>query len=176
MVRRLLPAKGCYHQQLTMRALNSIFQRWKISAQPDQWNISGEPCSGAAIDDTSFTNTAYNPFIKCKCSYANGTICHITELKVYELDVAGVLPDELWTLTFLTNLDLRQNYLTGPISASIGNLTGLQYLSFGINALSGKLPVELGKLTDLRSLAFGFNNFSGPLPSQLGNSTKLEQL
>ncbi|XP_059444955.1 probable LRR receptor-like serine/threonine-protein kinase At1g56130 isoform X2 [Corylus avellana] len=160
-----------------VRALNSIFQQWKISAQSDQWNISGEPCTGAAIDDdTGFNNVDYNPFVKCKCSYKNGTICHITELKVYELDVVGVLPDELWTLTFLTNLDLRQNYLTGPISPSIGNLTGLQYLSFGINALSGKLPVELGKLTDLRSLAFGFNNFSGPLPSQLGNSTKLEQL
>ncbi|XP_040986721.1 probable LRR receptor-like serine/threonine-protein kinase At1g56140 isoform X4 [Juglans microcarpa x Juglans regia] len=159
-----------------VKVLNSIFKQWKISAPQGQWNISGEPCSGAAIDNTSFTNMDYNPFIKCKCSYNNGTICHILELKVYELDVVGVLPDELWTLSYLTNLDLRQNYLTGPISASIGNLTGLLYLSFGINALSGKLPVELGKLTELRSLALGFNNFSGPLPFELGNLTKLEQL
>nr|POE95010.1 putative lrr receptor-like serine/threonine-protein kinase [Quercus suber] len=160
-----------------VRALNSIFQEWKISPiLGGQWNISGEPCSGAAIDNTSFTDPNYNPFIKCECSYKNGTVCHILELKVYELDVVGELPDELWTLTFLTNLDLRQNYLTGPIPASIGNLTGLQYLSFGINALSGKLPKELGKLTNLLSLAFGFNNFSGPLPSELGNLTKLQQL
>ncbi|KAF5477367.1 hypothetical protein F2P56_004015 [Juglans regia] len=159
-----------------VKVLNSIFKQWKISAPQGQWNISGEPCSGAATDNTSFINPDYNPFIKCKCSYNNGTICHINELKVYELDVVGVLPDELWTLAYLTNLDLRQNYLTGPISASIGNLTGLLYLSFGINALSGKLPVELGKLTELRSLALGFNNFSGPLPFELGNLTKLEQL
>ncbi|KAF3974719.1 hypothetical protein CMV_001977 [Castanea mollissima] len=159
-----------------VRALNSIFQEWKISATLGQWNISGEPCTGAAIDNTSFIDVNYNPFIKCGCSYKNGTVCHILELKVYELDVVGVLPDELWTLTFLTNLDLRQNVLTGPIPASIGNLTGLQYLSFGINALSGKLPKELGKLTNLLSLAFGFNNFSGPLPSELGNLTKLQQL
>ncbi|XP_075645983.1 putative LRR receptor-like serine/threonine-protein kinase At1g56130 [Castanea sativa] len=159
-----------------VRALNSIFQEWKISATLGQWNLSGEPCTGAAIDNTSFIDVNYNPFIKCGCSYKNGTVCHILELKVYELDVVGVLPDELWTLTFLTNLDLRQNVLTGPIPASIGNLTSLQYLSFGINALSGKLPKELGKLTNLLSLAFGFNNFSGPLPSELGNLTKLQQL
>jgi hypothetical protein len=47
-----------------VRALNSIFQQWKISAQSDQWNISGEPCTGAAIDDNiGFENVNYNPFV-----------------------------------------------------------------------------------------------------------------
>ncbi|KAK1588805.1 hypothetical protein Q3G72_027272 [Acer saccharum] len=72
--------------------------------------------------------------------------------KVYALDVVGVIPDELWTLTFLTNLTV------------------------GINALSGELPKELGKMTDIRSFGIGSNNFSGPLPSELGNWIKLEQL
>ncbi|CAL5382128.1 unnamed protein product [Camellia sinensis] len=157
-----------------MNALNTIFGEWGLSAS-NQWNISGEPCSGAAIDSTSIesTNGNYNPGIKCDC---NGTTCHITRLKVYALDVVGVIPEELWTLTFLINLDLRQNYLTGSLSASIGNLSRMQYLTVGINALSGELPKELGKLTDLRSLAFGTNNFSGALPLELGNLTKLEQL
>ncbi|KAL0009122.1 hypothetical protein SO802_010624 [Lithocarpus litseifolius] len=64
-----------------VRALNSIFQEWKISPTLGQWNISGEPCTGAAIDNTSFINMDYNPFIKCECSYKNGTVCHILELK-----------------------------------------------------------------------------------------------
>jgi hypothetical protein len=67
-----------------VRALNSIFQQWKISAQSDQWNISGEPCTGAAIDDNiGFENVNYNPFVKCTCSYKNDTICHINELLVF---------------------------------------------------------------------------------------------
>ncbi|KAL7204325.1 hypothetical protein ACSBR2_017405 [Camellia fascicularis] len=157
-----------------VNALNTIFGEWGLSAS-NQWNISGEPCSGAAIDLTSIesTNGNYNPGIKCDC---NGTTCHITRLKVYALDVVGVIPEELWTLTFLINLDLRQNYLTDSLSASIGNLSRMQYLTVGINALSGELPKELGKLTDLRSLAFGTNNFSGTLLLELGNLTKLEQL
>ncbi|XP_037493498.1 probable LRR receptor-like serine/threonine-protein kinase At1g56140 [Jatropha curcas] len=161
----------------TASALNSIFQQWGIQANQNQWNISGELCSGAALGSSpAIEIPEYNPFIKCNCSANNGTTCHITALKVYERDVVGVIPDELWTLTFLTNLNLRRNYLTGNLSPSIGNLTRMQYLSVGINSLSGELPKELGLLTDLRSLVFGSNNFSGPLPSELGNCSRLEEI
>ncbi|KAK9274655.1 hypothetical protein L1049_021906 [Liquidambar formosana] len=156
--------------------LNSIFQEWGISAPNEGWNISGDPCSGTAIDSTDFDDTNYNPFIKCDCSYNNGSTCHITKLKVFALDAVGVIPEEFWNLTFLSNLDLRQNYLTGPLSPSIGNLTRLEYLTLGVNALSGELPKELGKLINLRSLSFATNNFSGSLPSELGSLLKLEQL
>ncbi|WRX28570.1 Serine-threonine/tyrosine-protein kinase [Theobroma cacao] len=161
-----------------VRALNSIFQKWGISARRNQWNISGEPCSGAALDSdsTDINNDDYNPFVKCNCSFNNGSTCHITHLKVFALNVVGPIPDEIWTLTFLTNLRLGQNYLTGPLSASIGNLTRMQWLALGHNALSGELPKEIGLLTDLRFLAIGTNNFSGPLPSEIGNCSMLEQL
>lgn len=134
---------------IKVRALNSIFQQWGISAS-NEWNTSGEPCTGAALDSSDIEN----PGIKCDCSYDSASTCHITQLKVYALDVVGVIPDELWNLTFLTDLNLGQNYLTGPLSASIGNLTSMQYLSVGINALSGELPKELGQLTDLRIIEF----------------------
>ncbi|XP_064973468.1 probable LRR receptor-like serine/threonine-protein kinase At1g56140 isoform X1 [Musa acuminata AAA Group] len=160
-------------------ALNVILGRWGRTASATSspaWNISGEPCSGAAIDSTSFDSTAFNPAVKCDCSYDNATTCHITQLKVYALDVVGRIPAELQNLTYLTNLHLAQNYLTGPFPAFIGNLTGLQYLSVGTNALSGGIPKELGKLTNLLSLSIATNNFSGPLPLELGNLTKLQQL
>ncbi|XP_023882769.1 probable LRR receptor-like serine/threonine-protein kinase At1g56140 isoform X2 [Quercus suber] len=157
-------------------ALNTIFQKWGISANSNQWNISGEPCSGAAIDSTSFDDTKFNPLIKCDCSSNSNSTCHITQLKVYALNVVGVIPDELWTLTFLFNLNLGQNYLTGNLSASIGKLYRMQYLSFGINALSGTLPKELGNLTELKVLSFSTNNFTGSLPSDLGKLVKLEEL
>ncbi|KAK7313194.1 hypothetical protein VNO77_37694 [Canavalia gladiata] len=159
------------------RALNSIFSKWDKSANPDHWNISGEVCSGRAIDSTTtIDDTTYNPFIKCDCSYNDSTICHITALKVYALDAFGEIPEELWTLTYLTNLKLDQNQLRGTLPRAIGNLTRMQYLALGINNLSGELPKELGNLTELIVLGFGSNNFSGSLPSELGKLTKLEQL
>lgn len=63
--------------QSTARALNTMFERWGISAR-EQWNISGELCSGVAIDSTPIINM--NPGIKCSCSFNNGTTCRITAL------------------------------------------------------------------------------------------------
>ncbi|XP_038974986.1 probable LRR receptor-like serine/threonine-protein kinase At1g56130 isoform X1 [Phoenix dactylifera] len=154
-----------------VRALNAILGRWGKPAAA-AWNISGEPCSGPAIDSTNFDNKDFNPFIKCDCSQ---TTCHITQLKVYALDAVGPIPEELQNLTYLWNLNLGQNYLTGPLPAFIGNLTAMQYLNVGINALSGPIPKELGKLQKLISLGMGANNFSGPLPPELGNLTSLEK-
>ncbi|KAI8539520.1 hypothetical protein RHMOL_Rhmol09G0189200 [Rhododendron molle] len=126
-------------------ALNSVFNQWGISSTDYQWNISGEPCSGGAIDTTVpwvIHSLDYNPGIRCDC---NGTVCHITQL------------------------NLVRNYLTGPLSLSIANLTQMQWLHLGFNALSGEVPKELGKLTNLIFLSIGMNNFSGSLPSELGN-------
>ncbi|KAI6691657.1 hypothetical protein NL676_028485 [Syzygium grande] len=96
--------------------------------------------------------------------------------KVYAMSVAGPIPDELWNLTYLFDLNLAQNLLTGSLSPSIGNLTRMQYLSVGINALSGEIPPQLGLLTELLSLSFSTNNFNGSLPTELGNLSKLQQL
>nr|DAD44148.1 TPA_asm: hypothetical protein HUJ06_002378 [Nelumbo nucifera] len=89
---------------IEVKALNSIFQQWGIS-DVSSWNISGEPCSGVAIlNSTNIDDTDFNPGIKCNCSYNNGSTCHITHLKVYEKDVNSVIPEELANLTYLTYL------------------------------------------------------------------------
>ncbi|KAL8162096.1 hypothetical protein V2J09_013585 [Rumex salicifolius] len=159
-----------------VKAFNAIFSKLGITSNI-KWNSTEDPCSGAAVEDSiTIDDTTYDPFVKCDCSFNNKTTCHITALKIYALDVVGQIPDEIWTLTNLTNLNLAQNYLTGSISPSIGNLTKMQWLTFGINALSGNLPKEIGKLTQLKSLGISTNNFSGPLPSELGNIDGLQQL
>ncbi|CAI9108037.1 OLC1v1007547C1 [Oldenlandia corymbosa var. corymbosa] len=153
------------------RLVNSMFQRLGVPA-PTKWNFSGELCSGLAIVGSTNLQTL-NPGIKCYCDYGN--TCHITALRLYEMDLVGLLPHELWNLTYLEDLDLRRNYFTGSIPSSISRLTRMQYLAFGHNALSGEIPKELGMLTDLRSLAFDTNNFTGYLPAEIGHLTRLTQ-
>ncbi|KAJ8751964.1 hypothetical protein K2173_000710 [Erythroxylum novogranatense] len=122
----------------TARVLNSIFQKWRISADRRRTNGASvrELCGGAHLVILPIDKD--NPFIE------------IIVLLV-ELYATFLL---LWTLSYLTN---------HALSTNIRNLTRMQYLSLGINSLSGELPTELGLLTDLRSLRFGSNNFSGPL-------------
>ena len=62
-----------------MRALNSVFQQWDAQVVA-LWNISGDPCSGTAVNGTDLEDPMNNPSIKCDCTYSNSTISHITQL------------------------------------------------------------------------------------------------
>ncbi|CAL4997348.1 unnamed protein product [Urochloa decumbens] len=157
-------------------ALNTILGRWDLRVSP-AWNISGEPCSGFAVDASAVdSNPSINPAIKCDCSYNNATVCHITKLRVYALNVIGQIPAELQNLTYLSDLNLQQNYLTGPLPSFIGKFTAMQYLTVAINPLSGTLPKELGNLTNLLSLYFDSSGFSGPFPSTFSKLKNLKTL
>ncbi|XP_002272816.2 probable LRR receptor-like serine/threonine-protein kinase At1g56140 isoform X1 [Vitis vinifera] len=158
-----------------VKALNSLFQKWDIEAVP-LWNISGEPCSGSAINGTEFESEANSPAIKCDCSYDSNTTCHITQLRVHALNKRGVIVEEFKAFTYLMVLKLDKNYFTGPLPSFIGNLSQLTYLSVSHNALSGTIPKELGNLKELLMLSIGSNNFSGTLPPEIGNLVKLQQI
>ncbi|XP_042403693.1 probable LRR receptor-like serine/threonine-protein kinase At1g56140 isoform X2 [Zingiber officinale] len=153
-------------------ALNTILERLGLSTS-SQWNFNDNPCTGVAIDQTPINNL--NPGIKCDCTYNNNNTCHITHLKVYALNVYGLVPEELQNLPYLFDLNLAQNYLTGSLPAVLGNLTNLQYLSLGINALSGPIPPQLGNLRRLVSLSISNNYFNGSVPPEFGNLRNLEQ-
>ncbi|GLT30494.1 hypothetical protein SLA2020_052900 [Shorea laevis] len=161
-----------------VRALNSIFQQWNIHAPPNSWNISGEPCTGTALNHewTVFLDPSNNPSLTCDCTFYDVATCHITRLLVTALNIQGVMPEELLAFKYLTFLNISRNYFTGPLPAWIGNLSTLQYLSIAANAFSGPIPKELGNLKELKHLSFSFNNFSGMLPLELGNLVKLERL
>ncbi|GLT46236.1 hypothetical protein SLA2020_200070 [Shorea laevis] len=161
-----------------VKALLSIFQKWDLQAPPNSWNISGEPCTGTALsqENTIFEDPSNNPSIRCNCAFNNGTTCHITRLRVYQLNKRGVLPEELLALKFLTLLKIDKNYFTGPLPAWVGNISTLTFLSIATNAFSGPIPKDLGNLKQLTLLSLGENNFSGALPPELGNLVKLEQI
>ncbi|GMI77808.1 hypothetical protein like AT1G56145 [Hibiscus trionum] len=161
-----------------VRALNSIFQQWQIQAV-DLWNISGEPCSGTALTDSFsvFEDPANNPSIRCDCSFNNRTLCHITSLRVFGLDIRGVIPEELLDLPFLNFLKIDKNSFSGPLPAFIGNLSRLGLLSIAHNDFSGPIPKELANCKKLYLLSLGNNNrISGTLPPELGNLVELGEL
>ncbi|KAK8664495.1 hypothetical protein V6N13_084284 [Hibiscus sabdariffa] len=160
-----------------VRALNSIFRQWSTRAA-DTWNISGEPCSGSALNqrDFMFGDPVNNPAIRCDCSFKDAAVCRITILRVVDLDRQGEIPKELLDLPFLTVLNIEKNFFTGPLPEFIGKMSRLETLSISYNSFSGPIPKELGNLKDLTVLSMSNNNFSGTLPPELGNLAKLEQL
>ncbi|KAL8501807.1 hypothetical protein ACS0TY_021065 [Phlomoides rotata] len=151
---------------LEVDALNKIIDHWNLRGK---LNLTADPC----IKNATWASETANPRIVCDCS---GTVCHITHLKIYALDISGEIPQELFLLTELMDLNLNQNVLNGSIPPAIGKLSKMQYLALGINNFSGPVPADLGNLTKLLSLSFGSNNLQGSLPSEMRNLTSLQQL
>uniref|UniRef100_A0A0E0HBK1 non-specific serine/threonine protein kinase n=1 Tax=Oryza nivara TaxID=4536 RepID=A0A0E0HBK1_ORYNI len=155
-------------------ALNTVMGRWGLTA-PSEWNISGEPCSGVASDNSDWDNYPKDPAIKCDCSSNDNTICHIIKLRVRKLNVVGRIPAELQNLTFLQDLGLGFNPLSGQLPKELGNLTNLLSLGISLDNFIGELPEELGNLTKLEQLYIDSSGFSGPFPSTISKLKNLKK-
>jgi Leucine-rich repeat (LRR) protein len=88
----------------------------------------------------------------------------------------GNLPDDIFDLAFLEDLDVSHNSFSGQLSTRIGDLSNLGRLSLFGNSFVGGLPTELGRLIELTELKAGENNFNGNLPTELNNLADLEVL
>lgn len=100
----------------------------------------------------------------------------LRELHLTNAGLNGVIPDELFQLTFLEKLFLSHNALTGFLPSQIGKLTGLRDLYIFDNSLRGTIPSEIGLLGNLEHLSLGQNEFVGSLPRQIGSLARLQLL
>ncbi|KAJ0734097.1 putative non-specific serine/threonine protein kinase [Helianthus annuus] len=160
------------------RVIHDMFRQWGIEESKVanmRWNLSGELCSGAAVDSTPYDSQAYNPGIKCDCSFPNST-CHITRLRVYSLDVEGPIPEGLWTLVYLTNLGIGTNSFNGSLPSELGNLRRLEQLYIDSSGVGGEIPSTFANLQNLVTVWASDNEFTGRIPDFIGNWTQLESL
>ncbi|CAM9352312.1 unnamed protein product [Ectocarpus sp. 12 AP-2014] len=89
---------------------------------------------------------------------------------------AGPIPETFGTLTELTHLSMRGNYLTGAIPEGLGALSKLARLNLSANQLTEPIPQTLGALSELKELFMHDNKLTGHIPRKLGALTKLEKL
>jgi hypothetical protein len=92
---------------------------------------------------------------------------HLMDLRLYETQLEGSIPDEIWELTDLWRLDLYQSNFTGTLSSKISNLQSLSVFRISDNRFSGTLPDELASLNGLQTLWLARNNFIGSVPTGL---------
>ncbi|PHT49695.1 hypothetical protein CQW23_09442 [Capsicum baccatum] len=90
--------------------------------------------------------------------------------------IKGRIPNELWNVSRLLDLDLSRNYLVGSIPTSIGNFRNLQGLSLSNNKLTGFIGDQICKFQHLGDIYFGQNQLSGLLPNCLGDITSLREI
>ena len=86
------------------------------------------------------------------------------------------LPDEIYSLTKLTHLDISRSGFLGTISEQVSRLSSLEYLDLSYNDLAGTIPATLGSLAKLTSLDLSENLLYGEIPSTLSGLASLESL
>ena len=83
------------------------------------------------------------------------------------------LPDELFDLTSLEDLNLSESMFGGTLSSKIGQLVKLKRLSLVGNAFSGQIPNEIGNLVAVQDLELSGNNWHGTLPEAISGMSSL---
>ncbi|KAF9666657.1 hypothetical protein SADUNF_Sadunf16G0251600 [Salix dunnii] len=114
--------------------------------------------------------------VQCNCTFENGSVCHVTNIRVKGFNLNGVLPEELGDLPELVEIDLTRNYISGTIPPRLAQLPKLKILSLIVNRLTGPIPPEIGNITTLEQLVLEDNLLGGSLPPDLGNLTSLRRL
>jgi len=95
-----------------------------------------------------------------------------------KLDLSGrglaKVPADVFSKTYLEELDLSGNQLTGAMPAEIRFLQNLRILNLSGNRMTG-VPAEVGQLSKLEVLDLANNQLTG-LPYELGNLKNLKVL
>ncbi|MDD2758552.1 MAG: leucine-rich repeat domain-containing protein [Patescibacteria group bacterium] len=82
------------------------------------------------------------------------------------------VPEYIFNMTSLEELDLSNNLLTGAIQSQIGQLKKLKVLNASNNMMTG-VPAEVGQLQNLQVLDLSNNQLTG-LPNELANLKNLK--
>lgn len=92
----------------------------------------------------------------------------VTELRLWEQNISGPIPEEIDYLSELTMLHAGGgNNISGTLPASIVNLSKLGMLALFNNSIEGSIPAALGELPALQDLYLDGNRLTGAIPASL---------
>lgn len=95
-----------------------------------------------------------------------------------KLDLSGQqlkkVPDYVFELNNLEELDISNNQITGNLQAEIGNLKNLKILKANNNLMTD-IPAEIGQLLNLQVFNIS-QNFLAGVPKEIGRAQSLQTL
>lgn len=98
----------------------------------------------------------------------------VTALNLSYMGLVGTIPPHIGNLSFLFELNFRNNSFHGKLPVELSGLRRLKFLHFGFNRFEGKIPSWLGSLPRLQILYLYGNQFSGSIPACIFNISSLQ--
>ena len=101
----------------------------------------------------------------------------LTNIFLRQICSSGSLPETIGDMQNLRSMTICRCGLTGGIPASITRLTKISRLSIYDNPdLGGEIPANIGDMAALRDLDFARDGLTGTIPASIGNLANLEGL
>ncbi|KAJ3684710.1 hypothetical protein LUZ61_013874 [Rhynchospora tenuis] len=121
----------------------------------------------------SYSIKMYSPFYKDvlyidmngQSVYTSFPLHYAKAIDISGNNLSGYIPEDIWLLQAVINLNLSKNSLIGEIPETIGGMRHLEIMDLSFNELSGQIPQALSTLFSLHSLNLSYNNFSGKIPT-----------
>lgn len=142
------------------------------------WNLPSNPIHGGF--PWNFSQPSPNPCsqnwqgVDCTCT---ASICHVQGISLERHNLAGTLPSEVSSLTYLEQLVLPGNRkINGTIPSSWTSLQALWNLDLRQNSLNSSLPDWLPELRSLAYLNLSSNFFHGSIPESYFTMANLSLL
>ncbi|CAL0310690.1 unnamed protein product [Lupinus luteus] len=129
------------------------------------WDFSVDPCSPERNWKSLIEVNEEENAVICNCSFANATICHVTNISLLGNRITGSIPIEIANISTLQSFVVEANQLSGNLPAELGNLSQIQRMLLSSNNFTGEIPPTFAKLTSLQDLVIQGSGFSGPIPS-----------
>nr|CAB3464679.1 unnamed protein product [Digitaria exilis] len=92
----------------------------------------------------------------------------LQELDLSANQLSGLIPDNIGSLSGVSQMNLSHNQLTGEIPAGLGSIPVLNLLDLSSNQLSGSIPPSLASLR-ASELNLSSNQLTGEVPAALAN-------
>ncbi|KAM3220675.1 receptor kinase-like protein Xa21 [Capsicum annuum] len=120
------------------------------------------------------TNTSFCSWFGVTCSPHNNQT--VIALNLPNMNLQGKISPSIVNLSFLTMLNLSNNFFHGVLPYELGNLPHLEVIDVHNNQLEGTVHTSVSNITRLKRLRFDGNSFSGKIPAEIGNLTQLVEL
>ncbi|XP_020416818.1 receptor kinase-like protein Xa21 isoform X2 [Prunus persica] len=105
-----------------------------------------------------------------------GNLSFLVELDLRNNSFHGTLPKELSYLRRLKLISFISNNFMGSIPSWFGSFPKLQTFNLLGNQFSGSIPMTIFNLSTLQVIDLSFNRLSGEIPREIGNLTMLKEI
>ncbi|KAF5449653.1 hypothetical protein F2P56_030076 [Juglans regia] len=152
----------------------NILSSWNASSALHFCKWQGVSCGSKHQRVTALQLQGYS--LRGSISPYVGNLSFLSSVNLRENFLGGEIPAEVTRLFRLKDLYLSNNSFTGEIPRNLTNCPELRVIDLERNKFTGRIPDELGSLKRLEMLVFSSNNLTGGIPPSLGNVSSLRGL